>query len=510
MEQSKAYSQFLVGHSHIGGLDVLEIAYLGLPLAALAVGLENMLEIVDGVLGEVCQVVLGLLDVHVDVGNLLFSLFDVELGDFAHRLFAQFQHMVAGYLLAEQRPVGVESALDARHLVLPRVEVATLQHLVYALLEEYLLQRHPVPAVFQLGQQYLQLLTKEVLGAEGGMPQDVARGHEDGLVVHNHARLRREGNLAVGERIQGVHHLVGRNAGGQVAHYLHLGGGVVVHLLYLDLLFFVGLQNTVYQHIGGHRIRYLGNDDGLPLLVVVHLGTDTQTTAQCAVVIFRHVDKAARGEVGVYLKRLVFQHTYRGFYQFAEVVRQYIRGECDGDALGALRQQQRELDRQRHRLLFAAVVTRLPLCGFGIEHHLLGELGEASLDITAGGGTVARQNVAPVTLAVHQQVLLPHLHQRVVDGTVTVGMVQHRRTHDVRHLGETPVVGLFHCVENTTLHRLQAVVDVRHRAVENDIGGIVNPIVVEHTVERQCRALTGRLVGLGGGGLHCLVSFNIL
>ena len=326
------------------------------------------------------------------------------------------------------------------------------------------------------------------------MPQDVARGHEDGLVVHNHARLRREGNLAVGERIQGVHHLVGRYARGQVAHYLHLGGGVVVHLLYLDFLFFVGLQNTVYQHIGGHRIRYLGNDDGLPLLVVVHLGTDTQTTAQCAVVIFRHVDKAA----------------YRGFYQLAEVVRQYIRGECDGDALGALRQQQRELDRQRHRLLLAAVVTWFPLCGFGIVHHLLGELGEASLDITAGGSAVARQDVTPVTLAVHQQVLLPHLHQCVVDGTITVGMVQHRRTHDVRHLGETPVVGLFHGVENTTLHRLQAVVDVRHRAVEDDIGGIVNPVVVEHTVERQCRALTGRLVGLGGGGLHCLVSFNIL
>ena len=369
-----------------------------------------MLEIVDGILRQVCQVVLGLLDIHLDVGNLLLGFLDVELRNLAHRLLAQFQHLLARNLLAEQFPVGVKTALDAGNLILPCGKVLFLQDLVYALLEENLLQRHPVPAVFQLGKQYLQFLLQQVFGMECGVPQYVAGSHELRLVVDDDARLRRKTDLAVGKSIHPVNRLVGRDTVGQIADYLHLGSRVVVHLLDADFLLLVGFENALYQHVGGDGIGYLGDDDGLALFVIVHLGADAQPSAQCRVVVFRHVNQPARGEVGVYLERLVLQHMDGSLHQLAEVIRQDVRGQGDSNALGALCQQQGELDGQGDGLLFAAVVTGFPLCGLGVEHHLLGELREARLNITPCSCAVAGKYVAPVTLAVNQQVLLPQVH----------------------------------------------------------------------------------------------------
>ena len=467
-----------------------------------------MLEIVDGIVGEVCQVVLGLFDVYLDVGNLLLCLLDVELRNLTYRLLAQFQHLLAGYLLAEELAVGVETALDACHLVVPCGKVFFLQHLVYALLEEYLFQRHPVPFVLQLGQLYLQLLTQQVFGAHGGMPQDVAGGHKHRLVVHDDAGLRREADLAVRKGIQSVDGLVGRHPVGQVAHDLHFGSRVVVDLLDGDAFLLVGLEDAFDEHPGGDAVRQLGDDYRLALVVVVHLGADAQAAAQCRIVVLRHIYQPACGEVGEYLKRFLFQYLDRSFEQFAEIIGQDVRRQRDGDTLCPLGQEQGELDRQGHRLLFSAVVAGLPLGGLRVEHHLFGKLGEACLDITSGGGAVARQYVAPVTLAVHQQVLLPQVHQRVVDGGVAVGVVEHGGTHDVGHLGVAAVVGLLHGMHDAPLHRLQAVVDVGHRTVQYDVGGIVNPIFAKHAAQRQRGAFPQlTLVGMQTAGFHYFVLF---
>ena len=80
---------------------------------------------------------------------------------------------------------------------------------------------------------------------------------------------------------------------------------------------------------------------------------------------------------------------------------------------------------------------------------------------------------------------MTHIDQSVLDGHIAMGVVLHGVTDDVGHLGETSIVGFLHGMEDAALHGLEAVVDVGHRAVEDDIGGIVNPIILEHAAERH-------------------------
>ncbi len=89
-----------------------------------------------------------------------------------------------------------------------------------------------------------------------------------------------------------------------------------------------------------------------------------------------------------------------------------------------------------------------------------------------------------------------------------MGVIEHGGANDVGHLGEAAVVGLLHGMENAALHGLEAIVDVGHRAVQNHIRGIVNPVVAKHTVERQRTALAHWLFGLRYGD-HALLPFRL-
>ena len=440
---------------------------------------------------------------HLYRRDLFLGLLDVELGDFADGFFSQFQHIFARNLAFEALLVGAEGLVHLVHLLVPRPAVALLHHFIDTLLEEYLLQTHPVPAVLQLGELYLELLLQQSARTHRTVAQYLARCHEHRLVVHNHAGLRREADLARCERVQRVYRLVRAHAGGQIDHNLDLGGGVVVHLLYLDFAFLVCLDDAVDQHIRRHGVGQLGDHDGLALLVVVHARTDAQPAALSAVVVAADVDQPARREVGIYLELLLAQHFHARFQQFAEVIRQDHRRQRHRNAARALCQQQGELDGQRHGLFLASVVRRLPLRGLRVEDHLLGELRQAGLDVAAGGGIVAGEYVAPVTLAVDEEVFLSEVDQCVLDAGVAVRMVLHRVAHDVGHLGEPSVVGLLHGMQYSALHGLQPVVDIRHRTVQNHIARIVNPIVLEHPFKRERRPLFL-------GEWHIPVLFHIL
>ena len=169
-----------------------------------------------------------------------------------------------------------------------------------------------------------------------------------------------------------------------------------------------------------------------------------------------------------------------GVDELHEVVGQNLRGQTHGDAVGALRQQQRELDGQRDGLLVAAVVGAHPLGGLAVEDHLEGEFREARLDVTARRGFVAREDVAPVALAVDEQLLLPQLHERILDGGVAVGVVLHGLADDVGHLVEAAVVDRLHGVEDASLHGFEAILDVGHGALQNHVGGVVEEPVLVH------------------------------
>ena len=61
------------------------------------------------------------------------------------------------------------------------------------------------------------------------------------------------------------------------------------------------------------------------------------------------------------------QHGDGGLDELVEIVRQDLAGETDGDTLDALREEQREFNRQRVGLFPAAVVAGQPDGGFRVE-----------------------------------------------------------------------------------------------------------------------------------------------
>ena len=191
------------------------------------------------------------------------------------------------------------------------------------------------------------------------------------------------------------------------------------------------------------------------------------------------------GKSGTSRGRTPLQHRDARVDQLVEVVRQDLAREADGDALGTLRQQQRELHRQEDRLLVAAVVARLPLGGLGVEDHVERELAQARLDVARCGGGVAGEDVAPVALAVDQQVLLAQLHERVADAGIAVRVVLHRVPDDVRHLVVAAIVELLHRMQDAALHGLQAVVQCGHGPLEDHVAGIVQEPLTVHAAHAE-------------------------
>ena len=224
-------------------------------------------------------------------------------------------------------------------------------------------------------------------------------------------------------------------------------------------------------------------------------GADPDFAAAQAVAVVGGVHDAAGGEIREQGERLVAQHGDGGFDEFVEIVRQHLAGEADGDALDALGEQQREFHRQRVRLLAAAVVAGQPVGGLRVEDDLVGELREAGLDVSRGGRAVAGEGVAPVSLGVDEQVLLAEADDGGTDRLVAVRVVVHRVSDDPGDLVVAAVVDFIHGVEDAALDRLEAVVEVGHRAFEDDVAGVIEEIIGIHRAERGMLVRVVRHVG---------------
>ena len=151
-----------------------------------------------------------------------------------------------------------------------------------------------------------------------------------------------------------------------------------------------------------------------------------------------------------------------------------------------MRQKQREFHGQGNRLPVTAIVRELPLGRLRIEDGIESELGETRLDITGSGRAIACQDISPVSLAIDEQFLLSQLHQRVADRGVAMRMELHGMAHDVGDLIVTPVVEPSHGMKNTTLHRLESIVDVRHGPLKNHVGGIIQEPILVHAGKMIC------------------------
>ena len=263
-------------------------------------------------------------------------------------------------------------------------------------------------------------------------------------------------------------------------HDLHLVGRQVIHLFDLDLALLVGLDDRLFDRLRCCRERNFGDHER----TLIHLRY-SRTHLHCAtaqtIVISARIHQTSRREVGQQLKILPLQMRYAGRDELVEVMRQDLRCQTHGNTLGSLRQQQRELNGQRYRLLVSAVVRTHPLGSLLVIDHLEGKLRQSRLDVSSRSRVVAREDITPVTLRVDQKILLTNLHQRILYRRIAVRVVRHRLTDDVLHLVVSSVVAALHRVEYSTLYGLQSILDVRHRTLQNNVRCVVQKPILVHS-----------------------------
>ena len=135
--------EFVVGDGHLGAVDGAEGLEHGFALPPLAELLLQLAVPLHRVVGEVGQVVLDLVDLHLEVGDALIGLLGVELGDALDPDLGQARDILVGDRTDQMLDVRFESGVDGLQDGLPGL--ALLDVAVDAVLDEDLLQRSEVP-----------------------------------------------------------------------------------------------------------------------------------------------------------------------------------------------------------------------------------------------------------------------------------------------------------------------------------------------------------------------------
>ena len=312
--------ELLVGFHHLGYLDGVEVANLGLARMQLAIFALEILKPVDGDIGHVGEVVLYLgklcLDLHQQLVCLILIIFkdalhldfeqleDVFTGDltmegiFRHALAI---HLGGEELVLEWLQLGVD---EGYHLVLG-LALLKLALLVDAFLDEDALQGGEEELFLQFALANHQLFAEQSHGTIYTVAEHIADGEELRLVVLDDAAVGRDVDFAITEGIEGIHRLVGGSAWSEVYENLHVGGGDILYLASLDLAFLHRLGDALDEASRGLAEWYLGDDERL-VVELVYLGTNLQNTATLTIVVLAHIDGTASREVGIDGERLSF------------------------------------------------------------------------------------------------------------------------------------------------------------------------------------------------------------
>ena len=459
--------EFGVVVDYPGGGNGLETGKLG---AAREIGPVLALEVpepVDRIFVYVLNVGLDILHLVLDAEYLLVHRLGVELGDFSHRLLDKGEYVVHYDLAVEEVLVFLHLREHVVHLLLP-AHLVLLQDLVYAVLEEDALQGTAVPLCLQLVKFDVELLEQQVTGVESAVFQYVVDREESRLVVLDDAGVGVDGVFAVGEGIEGIYGLVRGHVAGKVDEYVHLVRGHILDFLDLDLALLLGLEYGFDEVAGVFAVRGLRDCDSA-LVDFLDARTHLHAAAPAAFTVIAAVGESAGREVRENPVLAAFHNRDGSVEQFVEVVGQYLGRETHADALGALREQEREAQREFGRLLVASVVRGHPVRDLRVEHDLLCELAQPRFDVSRCSIGVAGEDVAPVTLAIHGEAFLAELDQGSEYGLVSVRVVLHSLAHDVRDLGVFAVVHLVHGVEHPALHGLESVDDVRYGAMQDHV-----------------------------------------
>jgi hypothetical protein len=122
MKPCRVDVEALVGGDDGGGADLLDLVVGGAALDALAVLLGEALKPGDGVVDEVGEVVLCLLDVDLDLFDLLVGLESVVLRDALDADLGEAGEVVVGDGAAEELEEGLQALADLGEDVLPSLD----------------------------------------------------------------------------------------------------------------------------------------------------------------------------------------------------------------------------------------------------------------------------------------------------------------------------------------------------------------------------------------------------
>ena len=459
--------EFRIGDDHLASLDHIKRTDLGTTLPVLAVTFTQSLEIGNGIIREIGQVMLCIRDLLLYPPDLFDQLIDVKPVNTAHRLFGELEDILPGDIPLQQFSEGLEGLVDGFNDQLPSF-MLLLQFLVDLLFEEDLFERCVMPFGFELFKPDLQFSLQQVAGLVRRNTQQVRYADEYRTIVNDHTGVRGDAHFAVGEGVECIDGDVRGNPRRQFDIDLHFCRCVVGHFLDLDLALIVGLDDRIHQLGGRHTIGDIPDHDVL-LIDLFDMCPTTDPSAAFTIIVGSGIDHAAGEEIGQQLEFLSAQVLDRGIDQFIEIMGQDLGGKSHCDAVGTLREQEREFHRKGDGLLLAAVVTQLPFGGFVIEGHFEGELAEPGLDVSGGGSIITRTDISPVALGIDEQVLLSQIHQGILDTGVTMRMILHRLADDVRRLVEAPIVHFLHGMEDASLHGFQAVFYGRHRPFQDHV-----------------------------------------
>ena len=472
---------------HLAKFRNLRAAFL-----AFAVLLQDVLEVLDGVFGDVFLIVLAGGDAFFEFAQKLVGLFTVVIAGAADRNFDELaDFFVRDFLAVQTLDVGHKAfAHEVDNLL---AVLRLLDDLVNTLFDEDFFEGGHVPFVFEVFEFVGEFPFQELDRVLRVHAQNVGDAEEFRVLVDDHAGAGRNGFFAVGKGVEGVDGDLRVGARLQVHEDFDFFTGVVVHVLDLDFTLVVSLHDAFDQAYGSGAVGNFA--DGECLVVdLFNLRAHADFSTALAVVVVAHIDDAAGKEIRIERKFFSLEDSDACFAEFAEVVGEDRGRKTHGNAVHTLCQEQRELDRECHRFLAATVVARDPFGRFRVEYDIDCERRESAFDVTWGCGAVAREGVTPVALGVNQQILLTEAHEGIANGGVSVRMVGHGSTDDGGHLLVAAVVVFEKGMQNAALHRLKSVLVVRNGAVQNHIARVVQePPVVEFFKVVHVRKSKGRI-----------------
>ena len=435
--------EFFVGFDDLGGFDGVEGAEFG------AAGMVGGIFVVEQAvpvarhLRHVCQVGIDACDFLLHTCDEFVGFFLIEFEDAGHLDFHQAEDVVARHFANHLRVEGRQALVDVGAGGLHVFGVLKAAVFVDALLDKYLFERGKVERLHKFAAADFQFAAQEVAGVVNGGAEHIADTEEAGFLVVDDAAVGRDGDLAIRECVKRIDGLVAARARREMDNDFHVGRCHILHFANLYFTLLAGADDAVNE---GHDVLAEGNfgDDQRLVVQFLNLRTHLDRTAAHTVVVFRHIDGAARLEIGIEAEVLALQIGNGGLAEFAKVVGKNLCAQTHGNAFCALGQQERELHGQGHRFAVAAVVGEFPLRSLGVEEDVEGKFRQACLDVTRGSGRRARQDITPVSLAVNEQILLAQLHEGIADGGIAVGVKLHGMAHDVGHLIIAAIVQALH------------------------------------------------------------------